>query len=310
VIEIGSGRGAFVAGWAASCGALLLLAGGSKLCRAARGSGGGSAIRRALHVTRRRWRRVELVAGAVECAVGAVVCAGRYPAVADAAMAGLGAVFCALTGYARIRRVTGGCGCIEWRVAARRAAQPVTRRDVARAAIVLGVGVLGAAFARGATSGFGNARFVSGALVGGTILLLVSVHTLPRTPVCRRGLWFPARSTLRALTGHGVFAAMAESAGPFGPVVRHHRSGCADEFWFTPASRPGRPGAPGAAVVFLASYPGPGGTLAVQASLRVGPEDRPAPGVLRPAAGRVREVLGCFTRYGPGRESDEVLSGP
>jgi hypothetical protein len=279
VIEIASGPAAFVAGWATSCGALLVLAGASKVYRAARGSGGGSAIRRALRITRRRWRRVELVAGGLECAVGVIVCAGRYPAVADAAMAGLGAVFCALTGYARIRRVPGGCGCIEWRSPPRRAAQPVTRRDVARAAIVLGGGVLGAAAARRVTPAFGDARFVAGALLGGAILVLVSVHTAPRTPVCHRGLWFPARSRLRALTRHGVFAAMAESAGPFEPVVRHRRAGCADEFWFTPAARSGQVGGAGqgGVVVFLASYPGPGRALAVQASLRGGPAASEAP---------------------------------
>jgi methylamine utilization protein MauE len=279
VIEIGSGPAAFVAGFTASCGVLVVLAGASKIYRAARGSGGGSAIRRALRMTRRRWRRLELVAGGLECAVGALVCAGRYPVAGGAAMAGLGAVFCVLTGYARIRRLPGGCGCIEWRSPARRAAQPVSRRDVARAAIVLGGGVLGAAVARGMAPGPGDPRSVAGALAGGAILLLVSVHTAPRTPVCHRGLWFPARAALRALTRHGVFAAMAESAGPFGPVVRHRRAGCADEFWFTPAARPGQVGGAGqvGAVVFLASYPGPGGALAVQASLRGGPAAIEAP---------------------------------
>jgi hypothetical protein len=277
VIEIGSGPAAFVAGFTASCGVLLVLAGASKIYRAARGPGGGSAIRRALRMTRRRWRRVELVAGGLECAVGVVVCAGRDPAIADAAMAGLGAVFCALTGYARIRRVPGGCGCLAGRSPARRAAQPVARRDVARAALVLGAGVLGAALARGPALAFGDVRFVAGALAGGTVLVLVSVHAVPRTPVCHRGLWFPARAALRALTRHGVFGAMAESAGPFGPVVRHRRAGCADEFWFTPAARPGPAGSPAGAVIFLASYPGPGDALAVQASLRPGPAAGEAP---------------------------------
>jgi hypothetical protein len=296
VAVIVSGTALVLAGCAASCGALLVLAGASKVYRAARGTGGDSAIRRALRMTRRRWRRAELASGGLECAVGALVCAGRYPAAGDAAMAVLGAVFCVLTGYARARGLPGGCGCIEWRPARRRTAQPVSRRDVARAAIVLAAGLAGvaaasaagvgagaagvgagaagvgagAAGARGTAAAFGDPRFIGGALAGAAILLLVSVRAAPRTPVCGRRVWLPARATLRALTGHPVFRAMAESAGPFGPVARHRRVGCADEFWFAPARRPDEAvgAGQGRTVVFVASYPGPARALAVQASVR------------------------------------------
>jgi len=283
VAVIASAAAPVLAGCAASCGALLALAGSSKVYRAARGTGGDSAIRRALRMTRRRWRRAELAAGGLECAVGALVCAGIYPAAGDAAMAVLGAAFCALTGYARARRLPGGCGCIEWRPVQRRAAEPVSRRDVARAAIVLGAGLGGAAGtsaagARGAATAFGDPRFIGGALAGAAILVLLSVRAVPRTPVCGRRAWFPARAALRALTRHPVFRAMAESAGPFGPVALHRRAGCADEFWFTPAPRPGEAAdagqGQGRAVVFLASYSGPRRALAVQASVR----DARAPG--------------------------------
>ena len=109
--------------------------------------------------------------------------------------------------------------------------------------------------------------------------MLLSTQARPRTPVCRRPVWFPARATLRALAGHGVFEAMAESACPFGPVVRYRRAGCGEEFWFTPlpgpAAGPGQAGRGGQrAVVFQARYAAPGGGLAVQASVR----DAPAPG--------------------------------
>jgi hypothetical protein len=287
VAVIASATAPVLAGCAASCGALLALAGSSKVYRAARGTGDDSAIRRALRMTRRRWRRAELAVGGLECAVGALVCVGRYPAAGDAAMAVLGAAFCALTGYARARRLPGGCGCIEWRPARRRAAQPVSRRDVARAAIVLGAGLAGAAGARGAAVAFGDQRFIGGALAGAAILALVSVRAAPRTPVCGRRAWFPARATLRALTRHPVYRAMAESAGPFGPVARHRRVGCADEFWFAPP-RPGEAAGaagPGGAVVFLASYPGPARALAVQASVRDGraPGEPPAKTMAIPA---------------------------
>ena len=107
-------------------------------------------------------------------------------------------------------------------------------------------------------------------LAGGAALAGLSVRALAGTPGCGRPWWFPARAGLRALAGHGVFEAMAESAGPFGPVVGYRRAGCAEEFWFTPAGAVG----PGRAVVFWVRHGGPGGALAVQASVR----DAPAAG--------------------------------
>ena len=132
---IGPGASLFLAGCVASCGVLLVVAGISKLYRAARRVPDASAVRRALGMTKRRWRRVEAAAGGLECAAGAVVCAGVYPALGATAMAVLGAGFCALLGYARARRVPGGCGCIQWRTAPK-AAGMVSGRETARAALV------------------------------------------------------------------------------------------------------------------------------------------------------------------------------
>jgi hypothetical protein len=281
VVQVGSGASLFLAGCVASCGALLVVAGVSKLQRAARGVPDASAVRRALGVTKRRWRRVETAAGALECAAGAVVCAGVYPAAGGAAMAGLGAGFCVLLGYARAKRVPGGCGCIQWNAAPARAAGMVSGqaaagmvsgREMARGALVAVAGVGGAVFLRGEAGAFGRPWFWAGVAAGGAVLILLSTRTLPRTPVCRRPVWFPARAALRALAGHGVFEAMAESAGPFGPVVRYRRAGCSEEFWFTPLPpAPGQVGRGPRAVVFQARYAAPGGGLAVQASVRNAP---------------------------------------
>jgi hypothetical protein len=269
---IGSGVSLFLAGCVASCGVLLVVAGASKLYRAARRVPGDSAVRRALGLSRRRWRRVETVAGLVECAAGAVVCAGVYPAAGGAAMAVAGAGFCVLLGYARVRRVPGGCGCIRWRAAPARAAGTVTWREMARGALVAVAGVAGAVLVRGEAGAFGRLWFWAGAGAGGAVLVVLGVPA-PRTPVCRRPVWFPARVTLRALAGHGVFEAMAGSAGPFGPVVRYRRAGCSQEFWFTPlAAAAGRDRA--RAVVFQVRHMAPGEDLAVQASVR----DAPAAG--------------------------------
>ena len=270
--QIGSGVSLFLAGCVASCGGLLVVAGASKLYRAARQVPGDSAIRRALGVTKRRWRRAEPAAGALECAVGAVVCAGVYPVLGGAAMAALGAVFCVLLWYARARRVPGGCGCIEWR-AAPRPAETVSWRGMARGAVLAVAGAASAVFLRGEADAVGRPWFWAGVLAGGAVLAGLSVRRLPRTPVCRRPWWFPARAGLRALAGHGVFGAMAEAAGPFGPVVRYRRAGCAGEFWFTPLDGPG----PGRAVVFQVRHAGPGGSLAVQASVRDTPAGGEAP---------------------------------
>jgi hypothetical protein len=269
VAQTGSGAALLAAGCVASCGVLLVVAGSSKLYRAARQVPDASAVRRALGLTKRRWRRVEPAAGGLECAAGALVCAGVYPALGGAAMAGLGAGFCVLLGYAKVRRVPGGCGCIQWRPAPL-AAGMVSWREMARAALVAVAGAAGAVFLRGQAGAFGRPWFWAGILAGGAVLVLLSTPTPLRTPVCRRPVWFPARATLRALAGHGVFEAMAESAGPFGPVVRYRRAGCSEEFWFTPLLAPAdeRGGGGSRAVVFQVRHAAPTGELAVQASVR------------------------------------------
>jgi hypothetical protein len=252
------------AGCAESCGALVTLAGASKLYRGARGVAGSSAIRRALRMTKRRWRRAELATGAGECAVGLVVCARLAPLPGAVALAALGAGFCALLGYARAKRVPGGCGCIEWRSAPVKFPAPVSWREIARAAVL---SVAGAAEAAGAAYRPGvadRAWFGAGMLAGAAVLVLLSASGPPRTPVCHRRLWLPARATLSALTRHAVFAAMAESAGPLGPVAGHNRDGCADEFWFPAAGEGGED----RAVVFQVRHQDPRGNLAVRASLR------------------------------------------
>jgi len=270
VAQIDSGASLFLAGCVASCGGLLVVAGSSKLYRAARRVPGDSAVRRALGVTKRRWRRAESAVGVLECAAGVVVVTGVYPVAGGAALAALGAVFCVLLVYARARGVPGGCGCIDWGTARRPAASVISWRELARGVVLAGAGVAGAVLVRGAAGAFGRAWFWAGVLAGGAVLAGLSVRGLGRTPVCGRAWWFPARAGLRALAGHGVFAAMADSAGPFGPVVRHRRAGCADEYWFTAPDGPGHD----RAVVFQVRHAGYRGALAVQASVR----DTPAAG--------------------------------
>jgi hypothetical protein len=185
-------------------------------------------------------------------------------------MAAAGAGFCVLLGYARARRVPGGCGCIQWRPAPPAAAGLVSWREMARAALVAVAGAAGALLLRGQAGAFDRAWFWAGFLAGGAVLVLLSARALPRTPVCRRPVWFPARATLRALAGNAVFEAVAESAGPFGPVVEHRRAGCGEEFWFTPLPVPADESGGGShrAVVFHVRHAAPGGELAVQASVR------------------------------------------
>ena len=170
---IDHGTSQLAGGFAASCGVLLMLAGVSKEYRAARGFDGDTAIRRALRIPRPRWRRVERVAGGLEVATGVAVCAGASPlpghaaaaAVGGGVMAGLGAAFCVLLGYARAKRLTGGCGCIEWRPSAVAKAQPVSWREIARSAVLLAAGVAAAVLHPGA-GGFRPAWFGAGLLAG------------------------------------------------------------------------------------------------------------------------------------------------
>lgn len=291
--------GSAISGGAASGGAVLAVAGAGKLYRGIAGREDMTAIRRALRMSPRPWRLFGLAAGGAECVAGAVVCSGRFPVVGGAALAALGAVFCALLGYVQVRKIPGGCGCIGWRpaigtMASGTAAQAPAGRAVIRAAVLLGAGL---AYA---VAGIGAPRlwwwwFGAGAAAGMAVLVLLSRPDPVRAPVCGRPLWRRTSATLRALASHETFAAMAGSAGPFGPVVRYRRLGCTDEFWFTvpPEHGPAQQGLPdqgSRAVVCQVRWVAPGPRLAVHTSLR----DVTAPNVNWPAraiAGRWRERL-------------------
>jgi hypothetical protein len=253
----------FLHGCTASCGALLLVAGVSKIYRGARGATGDTAVRRAVRVPLRRWRRAEPAIGGLECAVG--VAAATYPVAGGAAMAVLGAAFCALLGYARVKRVPGGCGCVEWRTP-RPAAQRVSWPEIVRSAVLFGAG-LAATILRPGEPGAVSRAWLGGLLAGGAVLTLLSLRLPLRTPVCHRPVWRPARATLRGLTGHAVFAAMAGAAGPLGPVTRYRRTGCTEEFWFAAAQPVNDVRSEARAVVFRVRHTSPGGILAVQASI-------------------------------------------
>ena len=124
--------------------------------------------------------------------------------------------------------------------------------------------------------------------------MLLSMPVPVRTPVCRRPLWRKTRTTLRALASHSSFAAMAESAGPFGPMVRYRRTGCTDEFWFTVP-----PGQGNLAVVFQVNGAAPGARLAVHVSL----QDVPTSGAGSPA--RTITVADVLPQAGKPRTNGE-----
>ena len=149
-------------------------------------------------------------------------------------MAVLGAVFCALLGYVLVKRVPGGCSCIRWRGTAETAADSVTWRSVARGALLFGTGAADALRADGAVTSQPG-WFMAGLITGGSVLVVLSVRMPVRTPICRRPLLRRTQAMLGALAGYETFTAMAASVGPFSPVVRHRRTGCTDEFWFTSA---------------------------------------------------------------------------
>jgi hypothetical protein len=270
VITVSQGA-LLVAGGAASCGAVLVAAGLSKLYRGVRGIEGSSAIRRVLRLPRRWWRRTEMAAGALECLTGTLVCAGLHPVLGGAAMAALGVVFCVLLGYVRIRRVPGSCGCLNWR---KPAAGTLTWRAIARSGLLVAAGTADTVVPSGAGA-FRHAWFDAGVLAAGLIFVLLGTLPVVRTPVCHRRLWRPARATLRALAGHETFAAMAASAGPFGSLAGYRRDGCTEEFWLAAPARPGHGHDGARAVVFEVSYPAPGAPLAVHASIRAAAADWP-----------------------------------
>lgn len=249
-------------GCVTSCGLLLVVAGAGKAYASARRRDGGDAIRRALHVRRAHWRLVSVVAAAVECCVGAAVCAGTEPVLACAAMAALGAVFCGLLGYVRLRRVPGGCGCLG-RSADR---QPVTARSVVRAGLLAAAGLIGTLNPQIFHNGQWRLPFYPGLLFGLAVLAILSTGlstghgTGPvlRTPSCRRPLWRARAVTAAALADSGVFQSMTAALGPFGAAT-HRRDGCADEFLFPLVAGAGQ------AVLFRVLHGGAGNGLTVQA---------------------------------------------
>ncbi len=263
-----------VAGFVVSCGAVLVVAGASKLYRSARSINGATAIRRALRVPQHQWRRAELAVGITEFAMGVFVCSRASPVLGGVGLASFGMVFCVLLGYVRVKQVPGDCGCIRWRPARETEPEPATWRAMVRGGMLFGVGIVSVIVPVGTAGAPYRAWFGGGMLAGGTVLVLLSMPMPVRTPVCRRALWRRMRGTLRVLAGHEIFAAMAASAGPFEPVARYRRAGCTDEFWFTAAAGPGRQ-----AVVFRVSHVAHDGRLAVHASLR----DGRTPGTIWPA---------------------------
>lgn len=250
-----------IAGCAVSCGATLAVAGAGKLYRAARGLDDTTAIRRALRMPRHRWRHLTWTAGGVEFAAGMLVCSGAYPAVGGASMAVLGAMFCALLGYVLVKRVPGGCGCIRWGATAETAADSVTWRSVARGALLFAAGAAGALVGAGAAAASQRGWFMAGIVTGAIVLVGLSMRMPVRTPFCRRPLLRQTQAMLGVLARYETFAAMAASAGPFSPVVRHRRTGCSDEFWFTPAD-----GQASQAVIFRVNHSVNGPLPAVHAS--------------------------------------------
>jgi hypothetical protein len=234
-------------------------------------------------MSRRQWSLFGLIAGGTECVVGAAVCSGAYPVLSGASLAALGVVFCALLAYVLVKQVPGGCGCIRWRTATGSEAEATTWRPMARGGMLLGVGVAYAVVSAGAAPAPRHFWFAAGFAAGIIALVLLSMPGPVGTPVCRRPAWRMTRTTLRALASHEMFAAMADSAGPFGPVARYRRTGCTDEFWFTALT-----GQVGQAVVFRVHRTAPGARLAVHTSLR----DPRTPGTSWPARTiSVAEVL-------------------
>ncbi len=288
MIDINQVVESVISGCAVSCGAVLVVAGAGKLYRGIRALDDMTAIRRALRMPRRPWRLTGLAAGGVECVTGVLVCSGAYPVLGGAGMAALGAVFCILLGYVLVKQIPGGCGCIRWRTAPETAAEAVTWRAMARSGMLLGAGIAYMLVSADAANAHRGDWFGGGVVASGIVLVLLSMHMPVRTPVCRRPLWRQTRTTLRAVTSHEMFAAMAASAGPFEPVARYRRTGCTDEFWFTAVT-----GQDSQAVVFQVHQGVPGALLAVHTSLR----DARTPGTSWPArAITVGDVLTEISR--------------
>lgn len=222
-------------GVVAGCGALLVLAGTAKLRDAVRGSGQDTAVQKVLRLAAVRWRIFQVLAGAVECAVGLSVCTGLDAAVSDTLMACLGAVFVALLVWIRRAHVSEDCGCLGRR-ASRDAAAGVTPEAMIRAGFVAAAGAVGAASRAAAPFTLRPAaQVLAWAVALTTFAVLAAADLKLRTRRCRRALLFPVRKTLAEVTGHGVYLAMAQSLGTSGDRVAYRRAGCVDEFWFPSA---------------------------------------------------------------------------
>lgn len=263
--------GSLAAGFVASGGALLVVAGLGKAYANARGHDDGGAVRRVLRLRRGQWRVLAVAVAAIECCAGAAVCVcavagvgagtstgigtgiGTGPGLglACAAMAALGAVFCALLAYVRVRRVPGGCGCLGWGTA-----RPVTARAVVRAGMLACAGLLGLLMPSFPPNDSAYLSFYPGLVIGGAAFTVASTGIRPRTPRCHRPVWRPRAVAEAALADSGVFRSVAAAAGPFARAA-YRRDGCADEFLFEPAT------GTGSRVVFRVSHGGNG--LAVQA---------------------------------------------
>ena len=250
-----------LSGMIVSAAALLVAAGAAKMHGAVRGTDGDSAIRRAIGIWPGHWRLVEAGAGAAECVTGAAVCAGIFPALAGATMAGLGAVFTALLLHARRAAVPGGCGCFRWRHAE---AGAVTWLAIVRAAWILAAGLANVALSRPGPPPFARPWFYAGVAAGSIMLALLSTDPASYRGLCGWQRWLPIRGTLARLIRHPVFAAMAGSAGPFGQEFGYRRAGCAAEFWFR--ASPESQCQPGTVVFLVRRLPGR--ALAVHASVQ------------------------------------------
>ncbi len=227
-------------GAVAGCGVLLVLSGAAKLVRTARGTGGGTAVQKALRLSDVPWRVFQAVAGAAELAIGLLVCAGVRPAVVDTLMACQGVVFVALLTHVMRKRIPGDCGCLTRRRPSSPEASAVTRWTVARAAFIALAGGAGAALGvRSPAASSRSGEVFAWAVALATAALLAAVDLELRTPRCRRSLLFPVRTTLAEVTGHTIYRAMAASLGGTGERVLFRRAGCVDEFWF-PAHGSGR----------------------------------------------------------------------
>lgn len=235
-----------VAGAEASCGLLFVVTGGGKAYHAARGAESDTAIRRVLRVPVRRWRWVEFATGVVELATAAAVLV--WPVLAGAVMALLGTVFCGLLWYVKAAGIPGGCNCLGG--GRRYAADSVGVRDIIRAAVLAATGAAGAVALMRSHDPFGMRIALWGGFAGVSAVLVALSVPRPRR-ACNRPLLSPVRGTLRALTANLVYQAMAASAGPFSPEVRHRRAGCDDEFWFVPEDG-------GTPVVFAVAHNGTG----------------------------------------------------